>query len=424
MNAVFTLASRRSRRLAARVGRRLSQTKVNVPADLRSVVRIGDEERTGLDLEPVWGQVERLYSVGLHPAIALCVRHRGRVVLDRTIGHVDNQPGALVPGAVATPDTLFSLFSASKIMTAVVVHALIEDGLMDLDQRMVDVLPEMDRHGKDAIRLRHLLNHTAGIPSVPAGLDTEETLRTGKVDLGLLAELVPTHAPGVDVAYHPITSWLLIAEMVERITGKDLRALLGERILAPLGFDGLTYGVAPEQVDRVAKHAYTGPKLPQVLDRIFERTIGAGTELMELTNQPEFLTGVHPSANVIGTAREAARFMDLLRCGGELDGVRVLQEQTLHRAWTDVTPRQLDSTFGLPMQYGLGTMMGGWFSLFGLGTTGSYGHLGLSNVVVYADPRRDLSVAFLNTGKPVIAPGMLHWAATLQRIVLAARRAA
>ena len=423
MNAARKLV-RRQRRLVHRVGRRLEQTKVAVPADVQSVVRRGDEERTDLDIEPVWAQVERLYGAGLHPAIALCVRHRGRVVLDRTIGHLDNQPGAVEPGAVATPDSLFSLFSASKILTAVVVHALIEDGVMDLDQRMVDVLPEMDRHGKDAIRLRHLLNHTAGIPNVPAGLDPEQALRTGKVDLALLADLVPTHAPGVDVAYHPITSWLLIAEMVERITGKDLRDQLESRILGPLGFDALTYGVAPDHVDRVAKHAYTGPKLPAVLDRIFERTIGAGTDLMELTNTPEFLTGVHPSANVIGTAREASRFMELLLRGGELDGVRVLQESTIQRALTDVTPRQLDSTFGLPMQYGLGTMMGGWFSLFGLGTSGSYGHLGLSNVVVYADPRRDISVAFLNTGKPVIAPGMLHWAATLQRIVLAARRAA
>ncbi len=403
---------------------RLRQAKVTVPADVSSVVRIGAEEPSLIDVEPIWDEVERLYSIGLHPAIALCIRHRGEVVLDRTVGHVDNAPGARAPGQIATPDTLFSLFSASKMMTAVVVHSLVEEGRMDLDQRMVDVLPELDRHGKGAIRLRHLLNHTAGIPSVPTGLDPEVALRTGRMDLSLLAELVPTHAPGIDVAYHPITSWLILAAMVERITGKDVRQLLEERILQPLGFAGLTYGVAADQVHRVAKHALTGPRLPAVLDRIFERTIGAGTELMELTNTPEFLTGVHPSANIIGTAREATRFMELLLRGGELDGVRVLQEATIQRALTEVTPRQLDSTFGFPMQYGLGTMMGGWFSLFGLGTSGAFGHLGLSNVVVYADPRRDISVAFLNTGKPVVAPGMLRWAATLQRIVFAAQRAA
>ena len=58
------------------------------------------------------------------------------------------------------------------------------------------------------------------------------------------------------------------------------------------------------------------------------------------------------------------------------------------------------------------------FSLFGLNTRGAFGHLGLSNVVVYADPARDLSVAFLNTGKPIIAPGMVRWYWVLQRIAL------
>ncbi len=69
------------------------------------------------------------------------------------------------------------------------------------------------------------------------------------------------------------------------------------------------------------------------------------------------------------------------------------------------------------MRYGLGVMMGGTaFSLFGLNTAGAYGHLGLSNVVVYADPSRELAVAFLNTGKPMLAPGMVQWYAVLQRI--------
>ena len=69
------------------------------------------------------------------------------------------------------------------------------------------------------------------------------------------------------------------------------------------------------------------------------------------------------------------------------------------------------------MRYGLGVMMGGnRFSLFGLGTRGAYGHLGLSTVVVYADPARELAVAFLNTGKPMMAPGMLQWYAVLQHL--------
>ena len=69
------------------------------------------------------------------------------------------------------------------------------------------------------------------------------------------------------------------------------------------------------------------------------------------------------------------------------------------------------------MRYGLGVMMGGdYFSLFGLGTKGVFGHLGLSNLVAYADPSRELSVAYLTTGKPMFAPGMVQWYRVMQRI--------
>jgi CubicO group peptidase (beta-lactamase class C family) len=77
---------------------------------------------SALPMQRVWDDVVALYGEGLHPAIGLCVIHRGEVVLDRTIGHL--QAGG---SEVVTPDTPFNLFSASKIVTAFVVHALIED---------------------------------------------------------------------------------------------------------------------------------------------------------------------------------------------------------------------------------------------------------------------------------------------------------
>ena len=72
-------------------------------------------------VEQIWRSVVNLYRVGLHPALALCVRVRGKVVLDRTIGHTHgNGPKAPTdePLTVATPDSLFNIFSASKAVTA------------------------------------------------------------------------------------------------------------------------------------------------------------------------------------------------------------------------------------------------------------------------------------------------------------------
>lgn len=387
------------------------------------VTRIGEEEVRDPRFERVWRDVERLYGGGLHPAIALHVRHAGRVVLDRTIGHLDNAPGG-VCGSVVSPESLFNLFSASKIVTATLVHALVDDGVLSLDEPAVKWVPEFAPHGKDRILLRHLLNHTAGIPDMPPEVDAEAALATGSFPLGPICQLVPRSRPGERVAYHPVTAWFIVQAIVERATGKTLRSLLRERILAPLGFSDMNYGVDPGRVGEVAMHAVTGPRAPPVMASIFRRSIGVDYEAaVRLTNDSRFLTAVLPSANVLGRPREVSRFLALLLGGGILDGQRVLSAEAVRTMVGTVTPRQFDGTFGFPMRYGLGVMMGGRrFSLFGLNTTGAFGHLGLSNVVVFADPARDLVVSFLNTGKPMLDPGMLRWYWVLQRIVMAVAR--
>lgn len=383
----------------------------------RDVTSVGDEHPGDLDVEPIWTEVRRMYATGLHPAIALHVVRRGEVVLDRTVGHLVNDPDGRV-GVQATPDSLFNLFSASKMVTAALVQVLVDDGVLDLYKRVTHWVPEFGRHGKERIRLHHLLDHTGGIPDMPKGFDLDAALEVGKPPMDALWDLEPQSRPGERVAYSPVAAWFVVQEVIERATGRQLRPLLRERILDPLGIETLDYGVKEHQLDQVAQHAVTGPPVPGIMARIFDRSIGLPyADAVRLTNDPRFLTGVLPSANVIGTPRDVGRFLQMLLNGGTLGGNRVLSEAAVARMTTIHTPRQFDGTFGMPMKYGMGVMMGGTaFSLFGLDTRGAYGHLGLSTVVVYADPTRDLAVVFLNTGKPMADLGMVRWYWVLQRI--------
>ena len=397
------------------------QTRVRTPP---GVTRRDQEADSRIPVDAIWSGVEQLYGSGLYPAIGLNIRHRGEVVLDRTIGHVDNPPDG-EPGEVATPDgTLFGLFSASKLLTGMLVHALHEDGLVHVDDFVCAHLPGFERNGKHGIRIRHLLSHTAGIPDMPRGLDADAVISQGALDVEELFPLAPQSAPGRRNAYHAVTAFQLLAEICERRSGLELRELAHRRLLAPLGFDHMTYGVAPSDLDRVAKHYRTGPPVAPMMKRIFERSIGIDVDrAVELSNSERFLSSVIPSANVCTTGREMTRFLQLLLNGGELDGVRVLRPETVARATTAATGVQLDGTFGFPMRYSLGMMMGGdRFSLFGLTTRGAFGHLGFSNVVVYGDPSRELAVSFLNTGKPMLAPGMVRWYWVLQQIALSVPR--
>jgi CubicO group peptidase (beta-lactamase class C family) len=366
------------------------------------------------DVAEIWGSVVRLYETGLHPAIALCVRRRGKVVIDRAIGHArGNAPGDKpdTPKVLATPRTLFNIYSASKAITAMVVHLLDERGVLHLDDPVEEYLPGFGRHGKDWITLRHILTHRAGIPAVPDVKVDLDLIGNPARMVELLCDCHPVSTPGRRLAYHALTGGYIIGAVVERITGRDIRSFLRSEILDPLGFEHLSYGVAPADVEKVAQCAFTGPPTAPLYSAILKKAFGVGVrEACELSNQPEFLTACVPSGNVIGTANEASRFFQLLVEGGTLDGVRIFGRRTVQRAIAEQSFLEVDSTIGLPVRYGMGFMLGSkWVSFWGHDTPRAFGHVGFTSVSVYADPERDLSVALMTTGKPMISFGQLTW---------------
>lgn len=377
-----------------------------------------DPRQVGLThkgVDEIWSSVVRLYETGLHPAIALCVRREGRVVIDRAIGHAHGNRPSPPPGATlvpATPRTLFNIYSASKAMTAMVVHLLDERRLLHLDDPVAEYLPEFGKHGKDWITLRHILTHRAGIPAIPDGARIDlELLADPRRVVDLLCEARPVSVPGRRLAYHALTGGFILGAVVERITGRDIRAFWESEVLAPLGFEHLSYGVPAADVPAVAENVFTGPPTIPLYATILKKAFGVGIrEACDLSNDPRFLTAVVPAGNIIGSANEACRFFELLLRGGELDGVRVFGRRTVQRAIMEQTFLEVDSTIGLPVRYGMGFMLGSkWVSFWGHDTPRAFGHVGFTSVSVYADPDRDISVALMTTGKPMISLGQLTW---------------
>ena len=377
-----------------------------------------DPREVGLTAEglaEIWASVVRLYETGLHPAIGLCVRRRGRVVLDRTIGHTrGNAPGASPsePKILATPRTLFNIYSASKALSAMVVHLLDERGLLHLDDPVAEYLPEFGKNGKDWITLRHILTHRAGIPAIPEGVRIDLDLLSDPWRVvHLLCDAHPVSTPGRRLAYHALTGGFIVGAVVERITGRDIRSFWRSEVLDPLGFEHLSYGVPASEVGQVAENVFTGPPTIPLYSAILKKAFGVGIrEACALSNDPRYLTAVVPAGNVICTANEACRFFELLLQGGELDGVRVFGRRTVQRAIMEATFLEVDSTIGLPVRYGMGFMLGSkWLSFWGHDTPRAFGHVGFTSVSVYADPDRDISVALMTTGKPMISLGQLTW---------------
>jgi CubicO group peptidase (beta-lactamase class C family) len=406
-------------------------TTCRVAASLDAVTSISDAEvdprtvgvaRDGV--ARIWNAVERLYQSGIHPAIQLCVRRRGQVLIDRAIGHAaGNGPDDTedTPKIAATPETPFNIFSASKAVTAMIIHLLDQRHLIHLDDPVCEYIPEFGVHGKQWVTIRHVLTHRAGIPNLPPGTLDLDRLDDPDGIVRTLCEAEPTSRAGRQLAYHALTGGFVLGEVVKRVTGKNIRTVLDAEIRRPLGLRWMSYGVRPRDVQRVARNYFTGLPGMFPLSTILRRTLGVDFRVAtELSNDPRFLLGVIPSGNIVATANELSRFYQLLLQGGEIDGVRIFEPRTIRRATSEQSYLEFDLTLGLPVRYGMGFMLGGqWFSFFGPDTQHAFGHLGFTNIVSWADPDRQVAAAFMTSGKPLVYPEIYYAFDMMRQIGLA-----
>ena len=369
-----------------------------------------DPRRVGVDragVEAIWSAVERFYKTGLQPALQLCVRRRGEVLIDRAIGHAAGNGPADPPDArkqLLTTDTPFCLFSASKAVTAMVVHLLDQQHLLHVNDPVSEYVPEFAKHGKQRVTIEHVLTHRAGIPNMPPEEMKLDNLAKPERIVQLLCDAEPTWPPGRRLAYHAITGGFILAEVVKRVTGKSIRAVLEAEILKPLGFRWMNYGVKPHDVSKVARNYFSGPRPLPPFAALSRRALGVEfTDVPELANDPRYLTAIVPAGNVVSNAHELSRFYQLLLNEGELDGIRIFEPRTIHRATSEQSYLEFDLTLSVPTRYSMGFMLGG-FGFYGPDTPQAYGHLGFINIVAWADPERQVAAALTNSGKPLFLP--------------------
>ncbi|WP_236978993.1 MULTISPECIES: lipase LipE [Mycobacterium] len=399
--------------------------KIRVPADLDAVTATADEDHSEVDsaaVERIWQAARHWYQGGMHPAIQLCIRRNGKVVLNRAIGHgwgnapTDQPDAEKVPVTTGTP---FCVYSAAKGITATVIHMLVERGVFALDDRVCEYIPSYTSHGKDRTTIRHVLTHSAGVP-FPTGpkpdLRRADDHEYAQEQLG---KLRPLYRPGLVHIYHALTWGPLMREIVYAAAGKDIREILATEILDPLNFRWTNFGVAPQDVPLVAPSHPTGRPLPPVIAALFRKAIGGTVhEIIPYTNTPAFLTTVVPSSNTISTADELSRFAEIWRRGGELDGVRIMSPERMYGAVQESRRLRPDFAVGLqPARWGTGYMLGTKrFGPFGRNAPAAFGNLGLANIAIWADPQRGLAAGLISSGKPGRDPELKRYTALMDTI--------
>lgn len=394
-------------------------TRVKVPKDIGRVTTIDrdaevDPKDVGLNplrVEAIWNAVEDLYRTGLQPAMTLVIRRHGRIILKRAIGCVSgNAPGDDRPPVPLHPDSPISLFSASKAISALLVHKLVEQGKVALDDRVADHIPKFAARGKGKVTVRQLMAHRAGIPLLPIQDPDPNLLKHWDAIVDMLCAASPADMKFQKQAYHALTAGFIIGELVRQVSGRDLRELLKEWIADPLGAKYLTFGLAPELRPLAPANVFTGPRTFWPINSFAKRILGVSFEgAVEASNSDAFLSGVVPAGNIYATADEVSRVYQMLLDHGKWNGTRVFDAKTIDEAIRPIGPIQIDSMLRVPIRYSAGFMLGeSPFGLYGPRCPQAFGHLGFIAILSWADRARDLSVAFLTTGKSVAPMGVLR----------------
>ncbi len=389
---------------------------IDVPDDLDSVISIDHKsevapEQVGLTdkgVNDIWQSAVNLYKTGTQPAIELCVRRKGEIVLNRSIGHVrGNGPldTPYTPKVIATPDTPICLFSASKAVTALLMHMLAEDGSISLLDPVSYYCPEFSSAGKKNITIHQILSHRGGIPGIPQDTPIDVLWNNDEI-WRLLCETKPTASDGGHLAYHAITGGYVLERVLQKVTGKTIQEYLDEKIRQPMGMKYFTYGVKEEDLSILAENYMTGPKLRFPVSYIVKRALGGDAETIgQVINDPRFQEAVIPAGNLASTAEEIGRFFEMMRNGGEWNGKRICDPLTIKRSVQEYGSLQIDRTMMIPMRYSAGMMLGGDpVGIWGPMSGKAYGHIGLINKMCWVDDARDISVSLLNTGISFVGP--------------------
>src|SRR5437588_12078311 len=259
---------------------------------------------------------------GRYPGAQIALARNGQLALYRYYGDAKTEGGR----APASGDTLFLLFSQTKVLTSSAIWALVEEGRLSFMDKIGDHLPEFARRGKADITLHQVMTHQGGFPSGDVSRETwadHARMRAEVCDFSL------DWTPGSRLQYHPRAAHLTQAMVIEAITGKDYRDVIRDRVLAPLSLaNDVFVGVPADQQARCAD-TYA----PEQRD-----------------NSPEFKAAGLPSGGGYATARGMAAFYQMLLGKGRLGDVRLLSPRLVsHVSRSHTGERGDDAMGGIPM---------------------------------------------------------------------------
>lgn len=330
--------------------------------------------------------VEAEVKAGSVPGAALVATRRGRKFVEHYCGSYRALTGVDKPfdNTVSSP-----LFSFSKGISATVAVMAHQDGLIEYDVPVSKYIPEFSAGGKEAITLRHLLTHSAGIPSIASSAVATEEQWSGFVKKVCAAQI--EWPAGSRTAYHGISGMFVVAEAVRRVSAmKPWDAICRERLFNPIGAKSFSFGQPPAEFNVAVAPGY----------------------FTSLDPEKNSMSG-QPAAGCFGTVDDMLRLLNLVVQNGSWHGRTLIKPEPLKEMLTvqyagEIAKAVADDKPPAHEPWGLGWLVRGaapkcgaghWFG-FGDSTSPTlFGHAGVDTVYGDGDPARELAFVFITTDK-------------------------
>lgn len=258
-------------------------------------------------------------------------------------------------------DTIYDVASLTKVVaTAPSIMILAERGRLDIDAPVSRYIEEFSGGRREGITLRHLLTHTSGLPP---GLSLSESWDGYQEGITRAVSSQPRYEPGRVFVYSDV-NFILLGEIVRKVSGSTLDSFARENIFAPLQM--IDTGFSPERRARVAPTQRSeGEMLQATVHDPTSRRMG----------------GVAGHAGLFSTAKDLATYARMLLNRGELDGIRVMSSTSVGLMTSVATPGNGFARRGLGWDYdsGFSRPRGGF-------PVGSFGHTGWTGSFLWIDP--------------------------------------
>jgi len=299
---------------------------------------------------------------GKIPGAVVLIGKQDRVLYRRAFGHRAIKPKKLF----MTIDTIFDLASLTKVVaTTTALMQLVEEGNLCLEDPVARYWPEFKANGKEDITVRELLTHYSGLRP---DLDLKPEWSGYDMAIRMIIAEKPVFPPGTNFVYSDI-NFIILGELVHRISGQPLDVYCAERIFKPLAMKDTGFKPSPTLRKRIAPTQYQNGKTGKLIQG----------EVHDPTAYK--MGGVSGHAGLFSTAGDLSIFAQMLLAGGSYKGARILSPLIVEKMTTPQTPP--DKTIR-----GLGWDIDSPFTSNHnkLSPVGFYGHTGFTGTSIWIDP--------------------------------------